>query len=127
MKSWINPSSSDQKIFEIIQRALRKHSKLLTLIFDPHKARLAAAPEQILYEAEAFSSGEFLLTKVALDLWSASGNANIYDLLTVLDEDNFIFVIQAILQLKNPKLKIQFETIYPMKQSSTTEELLNKG
>ena len=107
MKTWINPSSRELHIFKAIHQVVKKHTKIIDYMFDPKNHRLCADPKDILYEAGILSSSEFLLLQVALDMWSASGNTQIYDLLVNLDEENFINVLNGLLLLRNSNYRVQ--------------------
>ncbi len=88
------------KTFEAIQLVFHKHPSLIDFMFEKNRKRLSDFPENLLKKAIAYSSGEYILIQVALDLWSGSGNVNLYDLLTTLDKENFKNVLNALILLR---------------------------
>jgi hypothetical protein len=106
MHTWKNASASDTKMFAAISISLKKHPHLINYLFEKHRPRLSDAAENILEASFALSSGENLLIQIALDMWSGSGGTNIYDMLTVLDDQNFVNVLSALLTLRQMPYQI---------------------
>jgi hypothetical protein len=102
MITWTQANSSDIKLLAAIKTSLKKHPQLIQFIFDRDKPQLRKSSEKLLYESYSFSSGEYL----QLDLWSASGNVNIDDIVTILDENNFINVLNGLIQRSTYNYKI---------------------
>jgi hypothetical protein len=88
MDTWKNASSGDRKRYALIAGALERHPDLLRLLFHRERAELVASPEALLQQTRAFSSGERVLIRAALDLWSDSGKLPLMDLCR-LDPQNF--------------------------------------
>lgn len=103
MNTWINPLDSEIKQYKIISMLFEKHPKLLEFFFDKNEPKLNWPPDEMLDHSSVFSSGEYILIKVALDIWSGSGNALLWEILDTLDRDNFIKVIQGIINLRLKK------------------------
>ena len=103
MIRWPRATKTDDRLLSIIGHLCSQHLYLLDLLFDPNEPRLRRAPEELLEESVNLSSGEDLLVRVALDLWSGSGNARIWELVEVLDGGNFINVLKALFEL-GPKI-----------------------
>ena len=101
MKTWENASNEELRQFEIISMILEKHKKIINYLFDTKNPKLNGTPNDILKNASAFSRGEYVLIKVALDVWSESGNANLTEILNTLDKENFIKVMKGINYLKS--------------------------
>lgn len=96
-----NKKTYEQKLLESIYLVCKKHPQLVNFTFNKTKTRLSDQPQNILREAFAFSSGEYVLVQVMLDLWSGSGHVNLYDIVSTLDDENFKNVIMALLHLRN--------------------------
>lgn len=62
---------------------------LLRLLFDDDPVRLSAPPDSILKETKGLSSGQQLLIRIALDIWSGDGHAKLWDIVSVLDGIRF--------------------------------------
>jgi len=96
MLHWTPSSHSETRLIEAVSIALSKHDDLMEFLFDPSRPQLRATPDQLVRESSGFSSGERLLIRIALDLWNASGEVKIGDLLKVLDQENFENVLVAL-------------------------------
>ena len=68
--------------------------------FSPNKPELRLPPEELLYESACYSHGERVLIQIALDLWCEKGNAKLTDLIEILDDDTFLRVIAALLDIR---------------------------
>jgi hypothetical protein len=105
-----NAGKVEQKLFTAINYFLCRHPKLLDFVFDPKKPRLRKPPEKLLIEGRYLSSGEYLMVRVAMDLWSGSGNAKVYELIENLDPENFKRVLKAIIDLgPKPSARSSFD------------------
>ncbi len=91
--------------YQAIDMIFGSRPGLKSHMFGQDKFRLCAEPEDILENALGLSSGEQILLKIALDLWSGSGQTDLYDLLTTLDEGNFINFLKALLIMRGLKTK----------------------
>ena len=92
-------------IYLAIDMIFRSNPGLKTYMFGQDKFRLRAEPEDIIENASGLSSGQQILLRIALDLWSGSGKTDLYDLLTTLDEENFINFLEALLIMRGLKTK----------------------
>ncbi len=79
----------------IIVELLRADDRLLEFVFNSVKAELRTCPQTLIEESRCLSSGEQILIRVALDIWSAEGFATVGELLTALDYSRFEDVIWA--------------------------------
>ncbi len=68
-----------------ISLLLSNDNKLLGLLFHENHEGLRAEPEEIIEFARGYSTGQQLLVRIALDIWSGGGKANLWDILTTLD------------------------------------------
>lgn len=94
--NWVNATESDQELLKIIKFLLKRHTKLLQFLFNSKYPQLRAESEKLKREARCFSSGEYTLVTLALDLWDGSGDTKIRDIFNNLDRDlikNAILVI----------------------------------
>ena len=89
MFCWKSAQDYEWRQIEAISLVLSKHYKLLEFLFEKQRPRLRRSPEDLLEESLCFSSGERTLIRVALDFWSGSGNAKIWELFETLDQGNF--------------------------------------
>jgi hypothetical protein len=96
MVQWERATKTDRRVYRAVSLVLTKHPYLLKFLFDPVEPRLRLAPEELLRESAHMSSGEDLLVRVALDLWSGSGDAHVWELIEILDNENLLNVAQAL-------------------------------
>ncbi len=95
-----------------IETLLESRPGLLCFLFYKDHLRLQAPADKIISESGGLSSGEQILITIALDLWCASGKTNIYDILTTLDDRNFMNFIKAMLIMRGiPLEKINFNSL----------------
>ena len=102
MMDWSGCGSSLARCNKIraIHAVFDSDERLLQFLFHHMKAELRASPTELIEEARVLSCGEFLLVKVALDLWCGQGGATISELLSVLDDQNLIRLMRAICILR---------------------------
>ena len=96
MKSWKHACASDLKLYEGICKSFSNHKYLLEGFFDETYARLRSSPELMIEQTSGYSHGEIVLIKVALDIWSGSGNVFVWQILETLDKRTFLSVIEAL-------------------------------
>lgn len=97
MKSWLNASENDFKTFESISTVFLNHKNLLDYFFEKKNPRIRLSSKKMIEIAqELFTDEEIILIKVALDLWSGSGNAHVWEIVEMLDKYDFINVINGI-------------------------------
>ena len=77
------------KRWHAISLLLANDYGLLDYIFTPDRTALAAPANELLGASTEMSSGQRLLIKIALDIWSDEGNANLGEILTILDPYRF--------------------------------------
>ena len=85
---WKTASSSDQLLVDVIERLLSKHPKLISYIFHPSEPRLTQSAENLICQSRAFSKGEGILVRIALDFWSRNGSVGLLEIWD-LDGENF--------------------------------------
>jgi len=86
--SWINKSPIESRLYWSIFTLFLNHPALLGFLFDSKRASLRKEPDELLKEAIKFSSGEYILVRVAIDLWCGMGKANILEIFETLDPQN---------------------------------------
>lgn len=74
--------------------------RLLYFLFHHMKTELREKPEELLIEARSFSSDEFMLIRAAIDIWCGQGNAKLSDLLSTLDDTNFLRLLIAMARIR---------------------------
>jgi hypothetical protein len=89
MFKWETMSDYETRQMDAISLILSNHVKLLEFLFKQEKAELRYSPEKLIKLSGAFSSGEKVLVRVALDFWSGSGNARVWELMEKLDPRSF--------------------------------------
>ena len=105
MRCWPNAGKVERKLFEAISLIFKNHLYLLDFLFEPDVAKIRDVPEELIFQSGDLSCGEDLLVRIAIDLWSGGfGDACVWELVEILDEDNFSNVLEALLKLrpKNP-------------------------
>jgi hypothetical protein len=106
MEVWQDASSSDKSQFEAVRTVCAKHPEILRFLFNQQKPELRSTPEQLLFEARGFSSGQFAIIKIAIDLWSGcTVYSDLNEILYTLDSDNFSNVILALVKLRGQRLE----------------------
>lgn len=96
METWREATRAERRLYILISAIFRNHPKLLEFFFERDRAKISFDPETMLREAGCFSSGEQVLIRVALDMWSGSGNATVWQLLEILDYESFSNVLKAL-------------------------------
>lgn len=100
MRIWHRANRTERLQCDVIARVFRHHPHLIEFLFDPDEPCLRLPPLELLRAARDLSHGEQTLIKVALDIWSGSGNAKVWQLIEILDERNFCAVLEALAYLK---------------------------
>jgi hypothetical protein len=87
MKTWNTVSLGDKKLFDAISLLLVGNLDLLTVLFNQQQPKLNGSSRNILRAASGLCASDFLLIRVALDLWSGSGGVTIDE---IVDADQEI-------------------------------------
>jgi hypothetical protein len=104
MLSWKTCSKEESRLAEIMYLLFKSYPELEQFLFKAETPNLNEPPDVLLRQIGAFSSGEQILVRVALDLWSGEGRTHLFDVLHRLDDRNFTNVMAAILYLRLPHL-----------------------
>lgn len=104
--TWKTARVSERVLLQAMERLFRDHRELLAFVFDPLEPKLRRPPKVLLTQARAFSTGEALLIRVALDLWNQTGAVSLYEIIERLDYENFEAVTTT-LRMLGPKRSSQ--------------------
>lgn len=96
MNTWKNACSGDLRRFKAINHFLKPYPKLIDHLFKTDKAELNYPTMALRKSFCQFSTGEQILARAALDIWSDSGQVTLPEL-TRLDPENFKNVLIALL------------------------------
>jgi hypothetical protein len=100
MLNWQGAGRHERRIQEVLNLIFQNHSQFLAFLFDPSEPRLRQEAEWLLAEAGAFSAGEQILIRIALDLWNGAGKVDLWDIVERLDEENYHNVLAGLRHLR---------------------------
>jgi len=104
MEVWQEAGSSEKFQFEIIRIIFAKHPMLLRFLFKQERPELRHPPDELIFEARGFASGELVLLKLAIDIWSGCTSfTSVNEIVSTLDSDNFSNVILALIKLRGER------------------------
>lgn len=95
--SFVNLSALEMESISIL---LANDPQLLDFLFTKDRRYLNGSPEDIIISMGMFSSGEQLLIRAALDLWSSSGSCSVGDIIKTLDDCRFESFLLAVEKLR---------------------------
>lgn len=98
MQLWESASDTEARVFKAISLFLGQFPHLMSFLFDPQEPKLRGTPDALLAQARGLSSGELILIKLTLDLWSEQGHLRVLELFS-LDADIFMQVLEAVKSL----------------------------
>jgi hypothetical protein len=104
MLNWKTCSTEERRLADIIHLIFKPYPELEQFLFNAKTPNLNEPPEFLLAQIGAFSSGEQVLIRVVLDLWSGEGDTPLFDIIHRLDDRNFTHVMAALLYLRLPQL-----------------------
>lgn len=86
----------------------------LNFFYSHQNAGLRLGPEEMLMEARCFSSGEQIMIRVALDLWTHGSYASLSSVAETLDWENLTRVLLAIMTLRDISIDdlLEIKAIY---------------
>ncbi|MBF0301004.1 MAG: hypothetical protein HQK51_20010 [Oligoflexia bacterium] len=96
MITWKNADASDLRLLQAITILFANHPRLSEYIFDLNKSKLRDSPSKLKEDAREFSTGEYLLIRVALDIWSGDGGLNFNEIYEQLDHKNIANLIKPL-------------------------------
>ncbi len=103
MKCWNTACLSEKKQFDAISLILSQSPHLLSFLFDPNQPQLKDSPDRLLLAARGLCSSEYLLLRLALDLWCEQGQVKIHELFN-LEPEVFAVILQALKGLRDGAL-----------------------
>lgn|SRR3990167_1010160 len=127
MISWKHASPGDHKRFKAIKILLSKHSQLLEFLFQSELPLLNEDAEDLIEQARAFSSGEFLLIRLALDIWSKQGDVFFWEILATLDSRNTFNVSRSIEYLSENECQFSSSILRQLEMESSIGKNFPKG
>ena len=80
MICWPNETRAEKKQLEAISIFLSHNAHLVDFLFDPGAPKLNSPPEDLLFAARGLASGDFLLVRLALNIWCGSGGIEVHEL-----------------------------------------------
>ncbi len=95
MECWSETPSNELRQFRAISILMNKSPHLLGFVFHPSQPQLRLPPAELLRAAQGFSSGDYVLIKLAVDLWCEQGHVFIHELFN-LDCVNFDLALKAL-------------------------------
>ncbi len=100
MDGWQSATDPDRFTHEVIAVNFHNHPNLLGFFFEDRRQRIRFQAMEMSKHAACFSSGEKQLIRVALDVWSGSGNSKVWQFLETLDSGNLGNVLEALGKLR---------------------------
>lgn len=104
MLNWKDPGRHQLRMQGALNLIFQNHPELLAILFEKDRARLHKDFLLRLDSVSAFSNGEQILIRVALDLWNGSGNVRMWEILEALGDDNFNGVLAGLRHLRRTDL-----------------------
>jgi len=102
---WQSADADEVRLYEAVSKLFVHHEHLLNGIFDKKIARLSAEPTQLLKHYRCLSSGEYVMVKIAIDIWCSAGGARVSELLDILDVHNFCNVLTALSSARDREIE----------------------
>ena len=100
MKIDISSENLPSARHEAISLLLANDPQFLDFLFTANRKSLAASPADLLACMRGFSSGQQLLIRLALDIWSESGSAPLGAVLRTLDDIRIEGLLLAIERIR---------------------------
>jgi hypothetical protein len=80
METWKSACASDLNLYAKVSTLLGEDPQLLSFLFAKEAARLRLPPDELINAATSMSSGEYVLVKLAIDLWCGQGRCLVSEL-----------------------------------------------
>lgn len=94
---WRNANEDERKLLRTIFIVLRKDPGLLGFLLCDDKPRLKESIEDLLaLSASCFSAQQDVMFRVAMDIWSGSGETRVWELIEFLDDERLRLVLEAL-------------------------------
>jgi hypothetical protein len=98
MKSWKSAGRVERRLFCAVAACVETSPHLIEFLFDPDHPRLNRPADILLKNARCLSSGEYLLVKLVLDLWTEGGYLNVNELFS-LEKESLARVLSSLASL----------------------------
>ena len=98
---WMNLSEDQARLARGIFLLLGSKSSLMKFLFEERAFRLRARPGILRDQAWNFTEAEQLQVRVVLDIWSGSGQVELWELLESWEAEQWARFIAAIRELKS--------------------------
>lgn len=99
-------SLGESRLISTIHTLFRSDERLIYFFFNHKRPELRATAVVMLREARGLSHGEYLLIQAALDFWSGEGGLRLSDVLNVLDDENLLAFVRAILYSREIDIEV---------------------
>lgn len=96
-------SQNEQRTIRALQKLFSNNMYLLEFFLDDCQSKIRFRPDEMRWRAQGHSSGEQVLIRVGLDIWGGSGDAKVWELLEILDNDNFQATLESLLVIKKDR------------------------
>ena len=93
---WENADQSDLRLLKAISILFDNNFKLLEFFFNSREAKLCFSAHKMREDAQIFSSGEYLLVRIALDIWSGEGSIHFNEIYQTLDSEGISNVLKSL-------------------------------
>jgi hypothetical protein len=101
MECWAQATNRDRQLFQIISDLVSRDSRLLIFLFNTHYPKLRLPADEIIKSARGMPLGDYLLIKLAIELWCEQGKIRVHELLS-LDEPLFSRALVALASFHSP-------------------------
>ena len=98
---WKSASQAELKLLRSIFLLVGGEPRLLTFLFEPDEPRIRKRAGVLREEAWAFSAGEQLQVRAALDIWCGAGHVQLWELIETWDNESWAKFIRAIGELRD--------------------------
>ena len=110
--NWKRPRVFEQELLIAMTKLFAAHENLMTFVFEREEPGLRNHPDILIEQAKGMSSGEYVLVRLALDIWNDSGGVQISELINRLDATNFENAMAA-LRYVGPKRGARVTSLVP--------------
>ncbi len=100
MLNWREAGRHQNRMMETLNIIFAQHAELLEFLFEKDRARLRQEPEILLDRSSGYSSGQQILIRTALDLWSGSGDVKMWQIIEGLDDETYENVLLGLRHLR---------------------------
>jgi hypothetical protein len=94
MIRWQKATRGEKKQFEAIATFLNHRPNLVDFLFDPASPKLTDSPERLLTAAGGLPRSDFLLVRLALNLWCGAAGLEVHEIFD-LEPEVFTKVMRA--------------------------------